>query len=119
MGKGEFLHLTEQSLQTLNHRKKEELWAARIQQCRESGRGVQAWCTEQGLSYHTYYKWQQKLYPKYASYASAEVGCFYKVPLNNAGSAAVTVQIGQYSMDIYNGTDERTISSVSSALKTC
>ena len=116
MEKGEFLHMTDQSLQALNHQKKEELWASRIQQCRESGLGVQTWCAEQGLSYHTYYKWQQKLYHKYAS---AEVGCFYKVPLNNAGSAAVTVQIGQYSMDIYNGTDERTISSVSSALKTC
>ena len=49
MGKGEFLHMTDQSLQALNHQKKEELWASRIQQCRESGLGVQAWCAEQGL----------------------------------------------------------------------
>ena len=116
MEKGEFLHMTEQSLQTLNHQKKEELWASRIQQCRESGLGVQAWCAEQGLSYHTCYKWQQKLYHKYAS---AEVGSFYEVPLSTAGSAAVTIQIGQYSMEIYNGADERTISSVLRALKTC
>ena len=116
MEKGEFLHMTEQSLQALNHQKKEELWASRIQQCRESGLGVQAWCAEQGLSYHTYYKWQQKLYHKYAS---AEVGGFYEVPLGTAGSAAVTVQIGQYSLEIYNGADERTIRSVLRALKTC
>ena len=117
MEKGEFLHMTEQSLQALNHQKKEELWASRIQKCRESGLGVQAWCAEQGLSYHTYYKWQQKLYRKYTS---AEVGTFYEVPLSSVGStAAVTVQIGQYSMDIYNGADERTISSVLRALKTC
>ena len=48
--------MTDQSLQALNHQKKEELWASRIQQCRESGLGAQAWCAEQGLSYHTYYK---------------------------------------------------------------
>ena len=65
---------------------------------------------------HTYYKWQQKLYHKYAS---AEAGGFYEVPFSNAGSAAVTIEIGQYSMDIYNGADERTISSVLRALKTC
>ena len=109
--------MAEQSLQAFNHQKKEELWAARIQQCRESGLGVQAWCAEQGLSYHTYYKWQQKLYHKYAS----EVGSgFYEVHLSSTGNtAAVTVHIGQYSADVYNGANEQTITSVVRALKKC
>ena len=52
--------MAEQSLQTLNRQRKEQEWAGRIKACRESGLGVQAWCAEQGLSYHTYYKWQQR-----------------------------------------------------------
>lgn len=109
--------MAEQSLQMLNHQKKEELWATRIQQCRESGLGVQAWCAEQGLSYHTYYKWQQKLYHKYSAATENE---FYEVQLNSfSNKAAVTVHVGQCSADVYNGADEQTIRSVLRALKTC
>ena len=59
--------MADQGLQTLKQHKKEELWAKRIQECRESGLGVQDRCAAQGLSYHTYYKWQQKLFRKYTS----------------------------------------------------
>ena len=109
--------MAELGLQTLNHEKKEELWAKRIQECRNSGLGVQAWCAAQGLSYHTYYKWQQKLFRKY----SPESGTgFYEVNLGSAGSnAAVIVHIGAYSAEIYNGADEETIQSALRALKIC
>lgn len=105
-----------QSLQTLNHMKKEELWASRIQQCRASGLGVQAWCAEQGLSYHTYYKWQQRLYHKYAEEETA----FYEISASGVSShAAVTLRVGMYTADVFNGAEEQTISAVIRALKSC
>ena len=109
--------MTDHGLQALNHQKKEEVWAKRIQQCRDSGLGVQSWCAEQGLSYHTYYKWQQKLFRKYSS--DSETG-FYEVNLSSgSGTVAVTVHIGANSADVYNGADEQTIQSVLRALKIC
>ena len=108
--------MAEQSLQAINRQQKEALWASRIKQCRESGLGVQAWCAEQGLSYHTYYKWQQRLFRKYSEPATG----FYEVSMSRTGgSAAVTVHIGIYSADVYDGADEQTIRSVVRALKSC
>lgn len=103
-----------------DQQKKEEVWAKRIQQCRDSGLSVQAWCTEHGLSYHTYYRWQQKLFPKVTP--AMETG-FYEVDVCNGDSsgsmAAVTVHIGAYSADVYNGADEQTVKFVLGALKKC
>jgi len=42
-------YMSEQSLQAMNNQKREELWAMRIKQCRESGLKVKEWCAEQGL----------------------------------------------------------------------
>lgn len=108
--------MAEQSLQTLNRQRKEQEWAGRIKACRESGLGVQAWCAEQGLSYHTYYKWQQRLYRRYAE---GETG-FYEVSGGgNVGHPSVTVHIGTYIADVYDGADEQTIRAVLKAMKTC
>ena len=111
------MYMAELGLQKLNHEKKEELWAKRIQECRNSGLGVQGWCAAQGLSHHTYYKWQQKLFPKHSS--ESETG-FYEVNLRSAGSnAAIIVHMGVYSAEIYNGADEQTIQYALRALKIC
>lgn len=108
--------MAEQSLQAINQQQKEMLWASRIKQCRESGMGVRAWCAEQGLSYHTYYKWQQRLFRKYSESASG----FCEISMSGSGgSAAATVHIGMYSADVYNGADEQTIKAVMKALKSC
>lgn len=109
--------MAEQSLQALNHQRKEELWAMRIQQCRASGLSIQDWCAEQGLSHHTYYKWQSRLFHKYAE--ATENG-FYEVQLSSPSKdVAVTVKIGQHSADVYNGADAQTIKAVLKAMKSC
>ena len=108
--------MAEQGLQVLNSRQKEELWAMRIQQCRESGLGVQAWCAEQGLSYHTYYKWQSRLFRKYTETESG----FYEVSTaGSVGRAVVSVRVGMYTADVYSGADEQTVRAVVKALKSC
>ncbi len=103
------------SLQTLNYQQKAALWLSRIEACRSSGMRVQDWCADQGLSYHTYYKWQQKLFHAYTSGQQFyEVNC--EKPL---GKAAVTLRTGEYSLDIYAGADSGTIASVLKAIKEC
>jgi len=37
------------------------LWQDRIQECRNSGQTVVAWCAEKGISEKTYYYWHRKL----------------------------------------------------------
>ena len=108
--------MAEQGLQVLNKRQKEELWAMRIRQCRESGLGVQTWCAEQGLSYHTYYKWQSRLYHKYAEGETS----FYEVSAAGpVGRAVAAVHVGMYTADVYSGADEQTVRAVIKALKSC
>ena len=80
------------------------------------GMGVQAWCAEQGLSYHTYYKWQSKLFHKYAE----QEGGFYEISTSgNSGRAVVSVHVGMYTADVYSGADEQTVQAVVKALKSC
>ena len=78
--------------------------------------GVQAWCAEQGLSYHTYYKWQRRLYQQFSESATG----FYEVSTaGTTGHAAITVHVGMFSADVYGGADEQTIKAVVKALKSC
>lgn len=108
--------MAEQSLQTLNRQNRAALWATRIKECRESGMRVKDWCAEQGLCYHTYYKWQTRLFHKYTEPTAG----FYEItPARNSGRVAVTVHTGTYSADIYGGADEETIRAVLQAIKTC
>ena len=117
MAKEEFRIMTENTnLQTVNSQQKATLWLSRIEACRSSGMRVQDWCAEQGLSYHTYYKWQQRLFRECA----AESQKFYEVNcVQTLGSAAVTLRTGEYSLDIYAGADLGTIASVLKAIKEC
>ena len=104
------------SLQTVNSQQKAALWLSRIQACRSSGMRVQDWCAEQGLSYHTYYKWQQRLFRECASGQQQ----FYKVnSIQTTGNIAATLRAGEYSLDIYSGADTETIEAVLKAIKGC
>lgn len=108
--------MAEESLQTFNRQQKEALWAARIKACRESGMGVKPWCEEHGLSYHTYYRWQSRIFRKCSESANG----FYEVSLSNSSASAVaTVHVGMYSADVYSGADEQMIRAVVRALKSC
>ena len=104
------------SIQKLNQQQKEVLWLSRIEECRKSGMRVQDWCAEQGLSYHTYYKWQRRLFKAYTS----EPKQFYEVScVQSVGCVAMTLRTGEYTLDVYSGADYGTISAVIQAIKLC
>ena len=39
-------------------------WSVRIAECRSSGMSVKAWCSEQGISVQTYYRWEKRFVEK-------------------------------------------------------
>lgn len=39
-------------------------WSARIAECRNSGKAVKEWCSEQGISVQTYYRWEKRFVEK-------------------------------------------------------
>ena len=39
-------------------------WSVRIEECRNSGMSVRAWCNEQGISVQTYYRWEKRFVEK-------------------------------------------------------
>ena len=39
-------------------------WSLRIAECRSSGMSVKAWCSEQGISVQTYYRWEKRFVEK-------------------------------------------------------
>ena len=39
-------------------------WSVRIAECRSSGMNVRAWCSEQGISVQTYYRWEKRFIEK-------------------------------------------------------
>ena len=39
-------------------------WSVRIAECRSSGMSVRAWCSEQGISVQTYYRWEKRFVEK-------------------------------------------------------
>ena len=50
--------MADSELQEIASQQRQHLWAMQLQECRNSGgKCVKEWCAEQGLSYHTYYKW--------------------------------------------------------------
>lgn len=38
----------------------EQCWRDRIEECRQSGLSIQAWCTQNGLKNNTYHYWAKK-----------------------------------------------------------
>ncbi|MDO4178165.1 MAG: hypothetical protein Q4D21_03150 [Phascolarctobacterium sp.] len=50
------------SLQSLNENQSIQEWATRIKECRNSNMTVRGWCSEQGISTHTFYYWQKKIF---------------------------------------------------------
>ena len=48
----------ETGLQKLNRQQKIAQWGERISSCRSSGLTVAQWCSENGISLTSYYKWQ-------------------------------------------------------------
>ena len=105
-------------LSVVNQKQKLSEWAERVSACRSSGLSVRTWCQANGVSEHTYYRWQRRLY----DLAQAEhEGRFAEITpqQKSTGSIAVSVQLGGMELTVYNGADAATVEAVLRAVKSC
>ena len=105
-------------LSVVNQKQKLSEWAERVSACRSSGSSVRAWCQENGVSEHTYYRWQRRLYDL-AQTEPEERFAEITPQRQPAGGIAVTVQLGNMELAVYNGADAGTVEAVLRAVKSC
>lgn len=106
-------------LQKLNENSKMAEWAARVADCRSSGKGVDAWCKENGFSTKTYYKWQKRLFEMAQEQQESQFVEVTPVQPVSAGGIAVTIRIAGVEAEIHNGADGTTVEMVLRALRSC
>jgi len=98
-------------------------WAEMISAHKQSGKKVDDWCAEQGISRYMYYYRLRKV-RKYAAQdlipvtggamapVAREAPVFAALPVPRMRGSAATVQIGAYVAEIHNGADAGTVESV-------
>ena len=87
-------------------------WSARIQECRESGMSVSAWCRENGIAAKTYYYHLRKLREKLCEQIPVAVT---EVPENT--DSVITVSSGSIHVEIRASAPAEGIAAVVRALK--
>ena len=95
----------ETGLQKLNHQQKAVQWEERIASCRSSGLTVWQWCSENGISAGSYYKWRRRLYQMTAGDGPQ----FIEVTLHQpARDPAAFIHIRDTEVEILPGIDVNT-----------
>ena len=106
----------ERSLQNMRSQNSLELWAERVEVCRNSGMTVKQWCEENGIVPNTYYRWQKKVFA--AMYPNQEE--FYEVAMPRSTKNAIAkLEVNGITASIYSGADEESLLAVLRAMKTC
>ena len=106
-------------------------WAEQVQNCRESGKSVSAWCEENGIKKSTYYRRQRMV----AAIVSERMPVLqksgdletmqvcntpafaeYSLPISSS-EIAITLHLSCGTIEIHNGADEAVIASTLRAMK--
>ena len=56
----------------LKHRQKLVEWQEKVAACRSSGLQVRAWCSQEGISVQTYYRWEREIVGRVGTKAAQE-----------------------------------------------
>ena len=102
-------------------------WSARIAECRNSGKAVKAWCTEQGISAQTYYRWEKRFVEKASQQlslqASTQSGMLMRVNPDalpsgdvNAIGSGITIRHGESIITLPSGSSAESIADLVKAL---
>ena len=96
-------------------------WRTLVAECRSSGKSVRAWCTEHGIGYKTYYRWEREILQiasKELTLASREEKAspvFAQLPSPasiSEKSIVATVRIGSATLDVYSGADAEVVATL-------
>ena len=93
-------------------------WMRQVEECRNSGLSIRAWCEQSGIAVSTYTYRQNK-----ARKALKQQNPFVEMPTEVLGKSepaiAATVHISGANAEIHNGADEATLTAIFRALKSC
>lgn len=106
-------------------------WMESISQCRNSGKTVKVWCTEQGVNETSFYYWQKQIREAAGQklltcgQPSEEIAArpqpvFTELEFpkkNPVKGTAVTIRLGEAVVEIQNGASASTIENALRALK--
>ena len=102
-------------------------WSVRIAECRSSGMNVRAWCSEQGISVQTYYRWEKRFIEKATRQlnlpASIQSGLLMRVnpdtmPVNDTAGivTGITIRHGESVITLPAGSSADTVADLVKAL---
>lgn len=116
------------SIKTVDHNIKLQMWAERVQERRNSGIPVKIWCKEHGIKLSTFYTWQKKVFCSISTEVQASTSVaasvFAEIPRAlpvKAASAnvAATLNVGRLSIDLYDNASGEFIESILRGLRSC
>lgn len=104
------------------HQYKLKHWASLIQECRNSGKKVKDWCSENNISKDTYYYWFKEVRKAACttlSQAQEKVPCFVQIQPDQAANLPVAksefqvrITISSATVDVSNDTSPETLQMV-------
>ena len=116
------------SIKTVAHNTKLQMWAERVQECRSSGLPVKIWCKEHGIKLSTFYTWQKKVFCSVSTEVQASTSVaapvfaeiFQALPVKTASAnVAATLNVGRLSIDLYDNASSEFIESILRGLRSC
>lgn len=116
------------SIKTVAHNTKLQMWVERVQECRSSGLPVNVWCKEHGIKLSTFYAWQKKVFCSVSNEVQASTSVtvpeFAEIsqglPVKTASAnVAATLNIGRLSIDLYDNASSEFIESILRGLRLC
>lgn len=86
-------------------------WTEKIKEFRASGMTAKAWCETNGINIKTYYYWLHKIRVKICDETKKQAIIPVQIHSHEA-AAAITVNLGNISVKISDGTSTETITAV-------
>lgn len=111
------------SIKTVAHNTKLQIWAEHVQECRNSGLPVKDWCKEYGIKLSTFYAWQKKVFCSVSTETQASTSVtapvFAEIVKTASANVAATLNVGRLSIDLYDNASSKFIESILRGLWSC
>lgn len=118
------------SVQKVTHEVRLEKWRNIVTACRNSGKTIKTWCSENNINVKTYYHWQKLVCQETCRAISVSLpasseavpvqGSVFaemKMPKHRAETLAITIERNDMQIHVYQGADMVTVEATLLALK--
>jgi len=105
-------------LRIVNQRKNMIEWSRQVEDCRNSGLSVRAWCEQNNIAVSTFHYRQQKIWDALNQQQNQFIE--FPIPVDEYhNEIAATIHFGDIKADIHNGVHKETLEALCKALKSC